>query len=137
MSFNEALSEVWANVSQPFWQFQSRFGAIIIKNTKRHDIKFILLFIRINLIFFSKNKNPIEIIKYIAAYLDIKPKPKKIPNKTKFINLGESLITKTIINDKDQKRINKISVDNKKEDKDTAGARKKDIAVTTAISLLP
>ena len=50
--------------------------------------------------------------------------------------LGTSFIFKTINNDTDQKKINKTSVDNKKDEKETPGITKKDTAVIVARSLL-
>ena len=49
--------------------------------------------------------------------------------------LGISLIFKTINNDSDQNKINKTSVDNKKDEKETPGITKKDTAVIVARSL--
>ena len=63
-----------------------------------------------------------------------KAKPTNIPNKTKFIVFGFSIIIKTCSKDNDQNNINIISVETKKEEKETAGIRKKAAEVKIANS---
>ena len=61
--------------------------------------------------------------KYIAAYLIKNAKPRKIPNKRKFNLDGKPLIFKRINKQSDQKKINKTSVEIKKDETLTAGIR--------------
>ena len=73
-------------------------------------------------------KNKMHIKKYIAAYLERNAKPTKIPNKIKFFKHGLFLILNICRRERDQKRINKISVDTIYEENVTAGIRKKEVA---------
>ena len=61
--------------------------------------------------------------KYIAAYLTKNAKPRNIPNKRKFNLDGKSLIFKRTNKQSDQKKINKTSVEIKKDETLTAGIR--------------
>ena len=71
-------------------------------------------------------------MKYIPAYLAKKARPTKTPNKTKFKAFGLSLIINNCSKDRDQNNISKISVETIKEENETAGIRKKDMAVKSA-----
>ena len=108
------------------------FGATTTTNVRIKIKKNNLLFKKIFLICLSNNKKTIEIIKYIAAYFAKNAKPTNAPSKTKFKIFGFSLIINICNSAKDQNSISKISVETKKEETETAGIRKKDVAVKRA-----
>ena len=112
------------------------FGAITRQNDKAQYKKDNLCFKKIFFISFSKDINARQRIKYIAAYLAKKAKPINMPNKIKFNLLGFSLIINICNKLKDQKKMRIISVETKKDEKVTAGIKKKVIAVKKANSLL-
>ena len=69
----------------------------------------------------------------MPAYLAKKAKPTNTPNKTKFKAFGLSLIINICNKAKDQNNTSIISVETKKEETVTAGIRKKDVAVKSAM----
>ena len=122
--FSDALSEVWARVTQPFWIFHTIFGNTIMIAANRQTTTEIILAKKT---FFNwgsiKKINIIDKTKYIAAYFDKKDKPINIPRRIKFIFDGLPLIFNRNKREKDQKNTSTMSVEIKKEETDAAGIR--------------
>ena len=66
-----------------------------------------------------------QITKYIAAYFDKKPKPRKIPNNIKFFKLCSPLILTNSLSESVQNNNKKRSVLIIKDEKETTGINKK------------
>ena len=126
MFWRFALSDVWINVTQPLLMFQTMFGIKTNKKIKKENSHLKIFFFRLVSNFLS-TKLKIKKLnkKYTAAYLAIKAKPKKSPNKIKFINDAFILVSKSFVIDNNQNNISRRSVEIKKDETLAAGISKK------------
>ena len=102
------------------------FGTIIINTHKKVRQKPNKLSKKIFLNLLSnKIRTNKQITKYIAAYFDKKPNPRKIPNNIKFFKLCSPLILINSLSESVQNNNKKRSVLIIKDEKETAGINKK------------
>ena len=118
------LSDVWERVIQLLFEFQIIFGKSTNKKEKTNTARLVKFLKNIFLVLQSNNIKIInESKKYIAAYFDKKPSPKKIPNIRKFIINGDFMALNKKSKLRDQKKIRITSVDSKKDETVTTGIK--------------
>ena len=121
-----ALSEVCWSVTQSLLKFQTIFGRIITNTHKKVRPKPNKLSKNIFLNLLSNRiKTNKQNTKYIAAYFDKKPNPRKIPNNIKFLKPCLLLILINSLSESVQNNNKKRSVLIIKDEKETAGINKK------------